>query len=310
MSTLDDLELRHLAALDAVATEGTFARAASRLGYTQSAVSQQIAALERMVGASLFDRPGGPRPAALTPLGKLVLSHSRELIGRVDVIGDEVGRFLAGDIGRIGVGTFQSASTALLPMIVGRLRAEHPGVDIRVFQSDNQDETCRRLVSSELDVAFTIGEIGPALESVVLLDDSFVLVALPGDVPTGCVPTVNLASRPLIGAEPCACQDHIDRGLRQLGIDPKYVFRTTDNATMVAMVRAGMGMAVMPFLAVDIEDPTIAVRRLEPPLPERRIQLSWLTGRTRSPLTARLVDVAQELCAGLRHRDLESAACA
>ncbi len=297
-------------ALDAVATEGTFARAASRLGYTQSAVSQQIAALERMVGASLFDRPGGPRPASLTPLGRFVLSRSRELIGRVEVIGGEVERFLAGDVGRIGVGTFQSVSTALLPAIIGRLRAEHPGVDIRVFQSDDQNETYRRLVSGELDVAFAIGDIGAGLDSAVLLDDPFVLIAPPGVVPSGCVPTVDLDGRPLVGAEPCACQDHIDRGLRRIGVEPNYVFRTTDNAAMVAMVRAGMGMAVMPLLAVDIEDPTIAVRRLEPPVPERRILLCWLTNRSRSPLAVRLVEVAQELCAGLDERDLETAACA
>jgi DNA-binding transcriptional LysR family regulator len=183
-------------ALDAVATEGTFARAASRLGYTQSAVSQQIAALERMVGASLFDRPGGPRPASLTPLGRFMLSRSRELIGRVEVIGGEVERFLAGDVGRIGVGTFQSVSTALLPAIIGRLRAEHPGVDIRVFQSDDQNETYRRLVSGELDVAFAIGDIGAGLDSAVLLDDPFVLIAPPGVVPSGCVPTVDLDGRP------------------------------------------------------------------------------------------------------------------
>ena len=67
MAALRDLELRHLSALDAVATEGTFGRAAVRLGYTQSAVSQQIASLERLVGGSLFDRPGGPRPVELTP---------------------------------------------------------------------------------------------------------------------------------------------------------------------------------------------------------------------------------------------------
>src|SRR6186997_2567225 len=76
MSTLRDLEIRHLAALDAVATEGTFGRAAERLGYTQSGVSQQIATLERTLGGAVFDRPGGPRPVRLTPLGKLVLTHA------------------------------------------------------------------------------------------------------------------------------------------------------------------------------------------------------------------------------------------
>ena len=69
MPSMRDLEIRHLEALDAVASTGTFGRAAERLGYTQSAISQQIAALERVMGAPVFDRPGGPRPVELTPLG-------------------------------------------------------------------------------------------------------------------------------------------------------------------------------------------------------------------------------------------------
>lgn len=310
MTALHDLELRHLVALDAVASEGTFGRAASRLGYTQSAVSQQIASLERLVGAPLFDRPGGPRPVTLTPLGELMLAHARDLISRVDGAGAEIERFLAGDLGRIDVGTFQSVSTALLPTIVGRLRSEHPAVDIRVFQSDDQDEMYRRLAAGELDVAFTIGDIGIGLDSLVLLHDPFVLVALPGEVPDGPVPTTHLEGRALIGEQPCACQDHIDRGLRRAGVNPNYVFRTSDNSAVIAMVRAGMGMAVMPLLAVDIDDPTIAVRWLDPPVPERRIQLSWPSGRTRSPVALRLVDVAEEMCAGLGGRDLDTAACA
>ena len=69
LSAFSSLELRHLLALDAVASEGTFGRAAERLGYTQSAVSQQIAALERAIGGAVFDRPGGPKPVRITPLG-------------------------------------------------------------------------------------------------------------------------------------------------------------------------------------------------------------------------------------------------
>ena len=83
MPGLRDLDLRHLLALDAVATEGTFARAADRLGYTQSAISQQIASLERAVGERVFDRPGGPRAVELTPFGAELLRGGRDLLGRV-----------------------------------------------------------------------------------------------------------------------------------------------------------------------------------------------------------------------------------
>src|SRR5215217_870490 len=157
---LRDLEVRHLIAVDAVATEGTFGKAALRLGYTQSAVSQQIAALERLVGGAVFDRPGGPRPVELTPLGKVVLGHARDIIARVDATGDAVERFIAGTVGRIDIGTFQSVSNVLLPAMVQQLRAEHPEVDIRLFEEEDNDAGAAGVLAGDLDIAFTIGHRG------------------------------------------------------------------------------------------------------------------------------------------------------
>src|SRR6266496_5561651 len=90
------IELRHLATLAAIADEQTFGRAASRLGYTQSTVSQQIAALERAVGGAVFDRPGGPKPVRITPLGAVVLAHGRELLAKAEVLAVAVDRFKIG----------------------------------------------------------------------------------------------------------------------------------------------------------------------------------------------------------------------
>src|SRR4029453_13943609 len=95
---LRDLEIRHLIALDAVATEGTFGRAAEKLGYTQSAISQQIAALERVVGGKLFARPGGPRPVELTPLGSEVLEVARDLLTRIETAGHKIDRCRSGSL--------------------------------------------------------------------------------------------------------------------------------------------------------------------------------------------------------------------
>ena len=113
--------------------------------------------LERLVGGSLFDRPGGPRPVELTPLGKVVLAHAREVIGRVDAAGEAIERFLAGDSGRIDVGTFQSVSNVLLPAIVAELRDEHPTLDIRLFEDEHKEQGCRRVQDGELDVTFCVG---------------------------------------------------------------------------------------------------------------------------------------------------------
>src|SRR5207302_7293803 len=102
---MSDAELRQLATMVAVADEGTFARAAARLGYTQSTVSQQIAALERAVGGAVFDRPGGPKRVRVTPLGAVVLAHAHELLAKATAMTTAIDRFKAGD-GRIDIGTF------------------------------------------------------------------------------------------------------------------------------------------------------------------------------------------------------------
>jgi DNA-binding transcriptional LysR family regulator len=309
MPALRELELRHLIALDAVAAEGTFGRAAVRLGYTQSAVSQQIAALERIVGGSLFDRPGGPRPVALTPLGQLVLSHARDIIDRVDAAGEAVDRFIAGETGRIDVGTFQSVTNAILPAIVSRLRSENPTVDIRLFEDEGHDLGPARVLAGDLDVAFTITHpVPPDLESVVLLDDPFVLVAPTGDLPEGPYPTARLNGTSLVGYPPSACQQGIEDGLRAAGAAPTFVFRTNDNGGQLAMVRAGMGWAVMPLLCIDHLDPGIDVRPLRPAIPPRQVCLVWRRDRTLSPLTVRLIDIAQTVAEDLAQRELAASA--
>lgn len=300
MSTLRDLELRHVIALDAVATEGTFGRAALRLGYTQSAVSQQIAALERIVGGALFDRPGGPKPVTLTPLGQLVLTHARDIIARVDAAGEAVARFQAGDGGRLEIGTFQSVSNMLLPAIVGRLLAEHPALDIRLFEDDEKMDSQRRVEAGELDLTFTVGRPGGVLDSIVLLDDPFVLVAKAGDLAQGPYPTSQLDRVQMVGSPVTSCQQEIEDGLRANNVNPHYVFRTIDNGAQIAMVRAGMGWSVMPLLAVDTRDPGVDIRLLTPPLPPRQICIAWNRQRTLSPCATRALELAHDAARELR----------
>src|SRR6187399_3632564 len=102
------VEVRHFAALDAVAREGSFGRAADRLGYTQSAISQQIATLERIVALRLIERPGGPRPISLTEAGQILLRHADAIQARLLAAKADMAALEAGDAGRLRVGTFQS----------------------------------------------------------------------------------------------------------------------------------------------------------------------------------------------------------
>ena len=236
-------------ALDAVATEGTFGRAAERLRYTQSAVSQQIAALERAIGGTVFDRPGGPKPVRITPLGKLVLAHARDLLDRAQATAEAIERFKAGE-GRIDIGTFQSVSNVMLPQIVKQLRDEHPAVDIRVFEEDTAVE---RLLAGELDVTFWVGPLDGPIESVKLLDDPYVLVTRRGDFPDGPVRCEQLDGVQMVSFPRLLCDmGRVEDSFAAAGVEPLIVFRTADNGAVMSMVRAGMGAAVMPMLAVDI----------------------------------------------------------
>ena len=299
MTTLRDLEVRHLIAFDAVATEGTFGRAAEKLGYTQSAISQQIAALERVVGGKLFDRPGGPRPVELTPLGSEVLDAARDLLTRIESAGHRIDRFRSGEIGEITVGTFQSTSAAVLPLVIGRLRERFPGAEVRVFETDHDYELFEGLANGDLDVSFLVGDIGPGFQSRELMEDPLVLLAPKDRFPAGPVSLKSLAQEPTIGQHANSCQLTCEMGLRESGIVPNYVFRTNDNGTVAAMVRAGMGVAYMPALCVDPWAYGISVHATEPKLPPRTISIAWRSGRTQSPLAEQFIDITVDVCAEL-----------
>src|SRR5918999_6011081 len=109
------LELRYLAALQAIEATGSFGAAADELGYTQSAISHQIATLERLVGQPLIDRPGGRRPVGLTPAGSLLLEHSEAVLARLRVAQAQLDALEQGDAGTLRVGTFQSVGIRVLP---------------------------------------------------------------------------------------------------------------------------------------------------------------------------------------------------
>ena len=301
VNVLAGVDLRHLAAVKAVAETGSFGRAAARLGFTQSAISQQIATIERSLGAPVFDRPGGPRPVELTPLGRVLVQHAEIILRQVDAASDELEAVLAGSAGRLVVGSFQSVSVKVLPAVLGRLRAELPNVELRVVEHDDNDLLHSLLIAGELDLTFTIGvPDSPLIELVPLFEDEFVALSPAADgAVDGPMPVRRLAGAPLIGQHACTCQALIDNGLLAHGVEPKYIFRSNDNSAVQAMVRAGMGHAVMPMLAIDERDTGVIVRPLDPPLATRSIGLALPLGRTRAAAVARFLEIAREVASEL-----------
>ena len=287
---MSDADLRQLAALAAIADEGSFGRAAAQLGYSQSTISQQIAALEKAVGGAVFDRPGGPKPVRITPLGALVLAHGRDLLAKAAAMAAALDRFKAGD-GRVDIGTFQSVSNVILPPVVRRLREEHPGCDIRLFE----EETGQPQVS-DLDLLFFDGRVGADLQHLKLLDDPYLLVARPGAFPDGPVPLGRLDGAPIVAYPPICDQARVEHELARRAVRPHIVFRTVGNEAVLSMVRAGMGTALLPRLAIlshdTRDDKTLSIHQLQPPLRPREIFLLWEKGRTHSPLAARAIEIA------------------
>lgn len=290
---MPDVELRHLTTMAAVADEGSFGRAAARLGYTQSTVSQQIAALEKAVGGAVFDRPGGPKPVRITPLGTVVLAHGRDLLSKADAMAAAVDRFKAGD-GRVDIGTFQSVSNVILPLVIRGLRDEHPGCDIRLFEEETDQPQVH-----DLDLMFFDGRVEGDVEHRKLLDDPYVVVARRGTFPDGPVHPAQLDGAPMVAHPPICDQARMEQALARLGVRPQYVCRTAGNETVLSMVRAGMGVTVLPKLAVhsaDVgSDASLCVHELKPALPPREIFLLWQANRTHSPLAARAIEIAVEV---------------
>jgi DNA-binding transcriptional LysR family regulator len=292
------VELRHLAALEAVAREGSFGRAAERLGYTQSAVSQQIAALERIVGERLIDRPGGPRPVSLTDAGELLRRHAGAIVARLEAAQADMAALREGQVGTLRVGVYQSVGARLLPALMQRFIADWPGVELDLVEtnSDSEPEIAERIERGELDLAFWIL---PPLEGVELLADPYVL-AVSRTSPLARRKTASLADLDhvrLIGNQACRTTIVAEDALRTRGVDAHVTFRSDDNGTVQNLVAAGLGAALVARLTLDRTDPRIRVLDLDPPIPPRRIALMWHRDRHRSPAARAFVEIVREVAA-------------
>ena len=165
-----------------------------------------------------------------------------------EALADAVDRFRAGN-GRIDIGTFQSVSSLILPAVVRRLLDEHPGCDIRLSEVEPEDPQI-----GDLDLLFHDGRIDGDVEHVKLLDEPYLLVAGAGAFPDGPVRVKLLDDAPMVAWPRTFHQRWLERALASAGAQPRIVFRTTGHETIVSMVRAGIGSAVLPWLALHGSD--------------------------------------------------------
>jgi molybdate transport repressor ModE-like protein len=294
------VELRHLAALEAVSREGSFGRAATALGYTQSAVSQQIATLERIVGEKLIERPGGPKPVSLTEAGRLLLRHAEAIVARIAAAQADLTALHDGEAGTLRVGIYQSIGQRILPELMRRYAAAWPLVEVTLTESASDEELLQLVERGELDLTFAdLPLIEGPFEFVELLRDPWLLV-VPADSPLADratpPPLREIAQLDLIGFRQCRSMTQIEAALRR---PIEFVFRSDHNGTVQGLVGAGVGAALLPSLAVDPNDEATRQIELGPNVPPRLIAVAWHRDRYRSPAANAFTELAAEVCAEL-----------
>jgi DNA-binding transcriptional LysR family regulator len=289
------VELRHFAALEAVVRTGSFGGAARELGYTQSAVSQQIAQLERIVGQRLFDRPGGPRRVEPTEAGLLLLGHAEAIVARLDAARADMAALAEGAAGTLRVGIYQSVGARLLPALVRRFRAQYPRVGVRVREESGAADLLRLLEHGELDLTFADLPLpeGPFEWAEVLQDPYVLLVSARSELAAleAAPPLREIAKLPLIGRRSTAEPERFVAGrVPELNV----VFRTDDNGTLAALVAEDLGVAIEPRLVVDPRNRDVKMLPFGSRIPPRTLVLAWHRDRYRSQAAQAFVELARE----------------
>jgi DNA-binding transcriptional LysR family regulator len=289
------IELRHLFALEAVVEEGSFSGAGDRLGYVQSAVSHQIAALETIVGKRLFERSRGTRPVALTPEGQALYTHAKTILARVRAAEAD----LASEAATLPlqVGSFPAVSSLILARVLQRLDG---AIRVSLHEHTTEVGLIDRLVDGKLDAVFTEGPLPPGpFESVALFTDAYVLIApADSDVARNGGPTTlrELARLPLVGHS--GDRPRVERHLDTRNITANFVVRSDLSSTIQALVRNGVAYSIVPRFSVDESDEGIAVLPLDPvdAIEPLEVLLVWNSDRALERPIAPFVEVTRSVC--------------
>jgi len=296
------IEFRHLAALEAIVETGSFAAAARRLGYTQSAISQQIAVLERAADLQLLERPGGRRPVTATEAGERLLRHASRATAAMRAAEADLHALAEGDAGTLRVATFQSVGVRVIPPVMRLYVERRPAIEVKLVEADH-GLLIELLVRGELDLAFVADAVGTEIEQIDVLTDPYVLLAPASSELAQTKKSVSIreiARLPLIAYR---VSDRGEAHLLRKGIEPRIVFRSDDSGIVQGLVGAGVGYALVPRLTVDQGDPEIATLDVRG-IPPREIGLAWLADRKLSPAATAFVEVVEDVAARLRAGEL------
>ena len=299
------LDVRRMKVLREVAARGSFSAAAEALSFTQSAISQQVAALERETGTKLVER--GPRGIRLTQAGDVLVKHADAVLARLSCAEEELQALAGLRGGKLRVSAFQSAGATLVPRAVAAFHRRYPDVELGLVQAEPAEAT-NLLRAGELDLALvydfegvTGSGLDEALDCVHLIDDRYDLLVA-RDHPLAHRSRVKMSDladeRWINSTIGCGCRLAVLQACAAGGFEPHIAFETDEILSVQALVANGMGVTLMPQLALTSVHPGVAVRPIGRDAPMRHIYAARLRDAYQSPATQAmlqlLVDMAEE----------------
>jgi DNA-binding transcriptional LysR family regulator len=295
------LDVKRLRVLREVAARGSFSAAAESLAYTQSAVSQQIAALEREAGTVLVDR--NARGVRLTEAGRALVRHADVILARLADAEAELDAIAGVRGGRLRMVSFPTAGATLAPRAIGLFRERFPGVEVTLAPREPH-EGLECLKTGECDIALTV-EAGfrriddKAIECHHLLDDPM-YVCLPAGHPVAQKRRISLgdlATDAWITSVPGTCPDSaiLERACQAAGFEPRVAFQSDDYVAIQGFIAAGVGVCLIPDLALVAVRDDVVVRPLQGRAPVRRIIAATLAGGFQSPAAIAMLEILAEV---------------
>ena len=299
------LDVKQLRVLKAVSEHGSFSAAAEALSYTQPAISQQIAALEKQAGTTLVDR--GSRGVTLTEAGHTLVEHAEVVLARLSAAEAELEAMRGVRGGRVRLSSFPTAGASLLPPAIALFTRRYPDVEL-TFVEEEPEDAVGMLRAAELEVAMVFeyrdlsqpefDRLYEGVELRHLLDDPM-YIAVPRDHPGARKQRVRLedfADDIWIQNDtrgPCG-RLHLAACVAA-GFEPKIGYQSDDYNVVQGLIAAGVGISLLPALSLTNVREDIVVRSLGPRAPARRIASAVIDGRYRSPATAAMLDILSEV---------------
>jgi DNA-binding transcriptional LysR family regulator len=286
------IELRHFAALEAIAQERSFRGAAARLGYVQSAVSRQIAFLEQTTGSRLIERSQGPRPVHLTETGVVLLRHADDILASLAAAKADLAELERRQSHEIRLGIFPGAPTRILSRALLALVDRNPHARVAPWEAASDELLLERLAEGSIDLTFTHLPVDrERFETCELVRIPWVLVVAVATEIDAPATVAELARLPLIMPRSERAGAPIEERLRAARPTLRVVFRFDVPQTAVELAAAGVGAAIVPRFAVEADEARTTAIDLGALLPPAALGLAWPRGRAQSTAVAELREV-------------------